>query len=169
MWSGSITKSKRVLRHAVAPWPQNLAVGLFNTLFNNSSSQSYLIPLALIRNDLTPSMSSHFVDPSHSTLDEVSSPADQHFHKMLNGRHVKAYGDGQHWCNNFICLGNLRHRAPVISRILLELRVTATALNFTHTITFKDSGSLRHSERPGRYNTEPVNRPVVILARNQRA
>lgn len=57
MWA--ITKSKRVLGHAEAPWPLDLALGLFTkqaTPFNNSSSQSYLIPLALISNDLTPSV-----------------------------------------------------------------------------------------------------------------
>ncbi len=149
MWSGAITKRKRVLRPGEAPWPQNLAVGLFTKYRSVTAALNHIwFHMALMRHALTPSMSSHFVDPSHNTLD----PVDQHFHEMLNGRHVKAYGDGQPWCNHLICLGNLRRRAPVISRILEELRVTATALNFTHDnfqrqrvfTTLREAGSLQY-------------------------
>lgn len=123
-----------------------------------------MIPLALISNDLTPSVLT--LSTPHRTVGDIFSPADQHFHKMLNGRNAMAY---LHWCNNFICLRNLsRHRAPVIRRILLELRVTAKSLLFyAHCNFHRQRVFTTLRGRPGRYNTEPVNRPVVILARNQ--
>ena len=65
------------------------------------------------------------------------------------------------------CWNACNSRAGVIKQILVELRVIATALNFSDTITYRDSSSLRHHKRPSFYNTSTINPVVVILASYQ--